>query len=358
MMDALQKKISVGHPGRSPRDSRITVIIITAFRVEWLTKCLRALVPQLKAGDEVLVVTGSALSEEYALINEFSLLRVIPSDRLCMPYQRNLGIVAARNDIVAFIDDDVVVGKAWRESVSELYSDPSVDAVVGREVLEGYEGHKSQAVPRLTRAGIRGSMQHYAGQDIREVRGGQGCNMSFRRSVIERIDGFDPNFIVKAYGEESDVFERIQAIGARVMFHPGMDVLHCPAQTREYGRGPFDLRGTYYVHRNFGYLYAKHFLFGSQYACHVACVTCGYFVRCAKRIMVITAHTAAAFVLSLAGTFWGTVEGIKWRLRGRRQKYGGIGSLVAAAKAQQVAQVGIGRLEDGEKHADTAHQFE
>jgi GT2 family glycosyltransferase len=337
--------------GAPPRDLgpgagglAITVIIITAFRVNSLKTCLGILAPQLKTGDEVLAVTGSGLPEEHALMQEFQVLRVIESDRLCMPYQRNLGILEAHNDILAFIDDDVQVGEKWRQSVSELYSDASVDAVVGREILEGYESEVRDDVPRLTWRGIRGSMQHYTGQTVCEVRGGQGCNMSFRRSVLERIDGFDPNYIVKAYGEESDVFERLHGIGARVLFHPGMDVLHCPAEAHEYGRGAFNLRGAYYLYRNYAYLYSKFFFFGPQYCFHVFGATWGYFIKSARRVVTVTVHTAAAFGLSIAGTISGTYEGIRWRLNGRKHKHGGLSSLAGMASTDVKPEV---------RHGDT-----
>jgi hypothetical protein len=51
-----------------------------------------------------------------------------------------------------------------------------------------------------------------------------GCNMAFRKSWLERIGGFDPQF--RTAGDDVDLCWRLQETGGRLGFHPGAVVWH------------------------------------------------------------------------------------------------------------------------------------
>ncbi|RMF03009.1 MAG: hypothetical protein D6768_06920, partial [Chloroflexi bacterium] len=92
----------------------------------------------------------------------------------------------------------------------------------------------------------------------------RGCNMSFRRSVLKQVGGFDPAFDAAAYSvfEEVDVCTRIRRAGFILIFEPQAAVHHLNAPRedglprRVDGRQrmyAYARNRTYFVLKNFGW---------------------------------------------------------------------------------------------------------
>ena len=293
----------------------ISVVIITARRADVLRGCIQALTSELVDGDEVLVVSGSnpcTEEKEYAL---HAIVRVIKSDRMCMPYQRNLGIRDARCQIVAFVDDDATVQTGWRNELLRLYEQPDVGSVVGKEILVGYEDIESDVPPGVLWRGMLNPLTHYTAKTVCDVKMGQGCNMSFSLDVLREVGMFDDNYIVKAYGEESDVFERVRRAGYRILYNPKAAVIHDPATPVEYGRSAFDRRSAFYQNRNNAYFMTKFYFLRLPFFMYLTwnLITFGW--SCLKRSLFITAHSFVALSYASAGKCVGVYEGLKWHIR-------------------------------------------
>src|SRR5262249_6573654 len=101
---------------------------------------------------------------------------------------RNTGIAAATREIVAFLDDDAVADPTWLDELCQPYQRAEI-AVVGGRVVPRWDDQRASWFPPEFDWVIGCT---YAGHpDEGAVRNVIGANMSFRRSVLERVGGFD-----------------------------------------------------------------------------------------------------------------------------------------------------------------------
>jgi glycosyltransferase involved in cell wall biosynthesis len=101
---------------------------------------------------------------------------------------RNRAVRVARGEILAFLDDDVVLHPGWLHALVAGFAEPEVGGVAGLVKPEG-PGYYDQERYRSPRAlshwsvqpGERGWYRSALSPDM-----GLGCNMSFRREFLER----------------------------------------------------------------------------------------------------------------------------------------------------------------------------
>jgi len=143
--------------------------------------------------------------------------------------KKNHGAAMARAPIVAFIDDDVIVAEDWARQVLDAFSDSEVGLASGPSLVPD----DVSLVARLTGNALGSLAAGYvAGRYSRKGQtrsikwsGIIGCNMAFRREVLERIGGFDPRFWP---GEEMIASAAVERAGHRIVFVPDMWLLHYP----------------------------------------------------------------------------------------------------------------------------------
>jgi glycosyltransferase involved in cell wall biosynthesis len=129
---------------------------------------------------------------------------------------RNSGVHAASGSVVAFLDDDAVADPEWLARLGAEYSDPSV-AGVGGGILPMWPGVRPRWFPDefdwVVGCTYRGLPTGRA-----PVRNLIGCNMSFRRELLEELGGFR-----LGYGcDETELCIRLR------QRHPDLTVLYLP----------------------------------------------------------------------------------------------------------------------------------
>jgi GT2 family glycosyltransferase len=102
---------------------------------------------------------------------------------------RNTAMTVSRGDVIAFLDDDARAEPAWLGRLVRHYADPNVIGVGGRAVPV-WDRRQPRWFPTEFLWVVGCS---YTGQPSRvaPVRNMIGCNMSFRRDALRRIDGFN-----------------------------------------------------------------------------------------------------------------------------------------------------------------------
>lgn len=126
---------------------------------------------------------------------------------------RNAGIGAASGEIVAFTDSDCRVEPGWLGSLVATFRDMGVGAV---------SGEVEDVAPRTYAERVYRGTCH-VGVGKLQARGLVGCNMAFRRELLER-HRFDEAL---EYGcDEDDVAWRLESEGWRIAYAAGARVWH------------------------------------------------------------------------------------------------------------------------------------
>lgn len=101
---------------------------------------------------------------------------------------RNTGIAAASGSVVAFLDDDATACPRWLDLLVERYADPAV-AGVGGAIAPAWEQARPAWFPSEFDWVVGCS---YRGMPTtpEEVRNLLGCNMSFRRELLDALGRF------------------------------------------------------------------------------------------------------------------------------------------------------------------------
>ena len=146
----------------------------------------------------------------------------------------NRGLAAAKGDILVIVDDDVVVDSQLLFKHMEAYEGGGFDAIQGR-ILPGVDPDGNHA----DRSRLREYNIPYIdyGEDIHEIRGLTGTNMSFTRQVFDKVGFFDSRLGPGAAGfsEDTEYSIRIRRAGFKIGYTPGAIVYH-ELNPNRYGR--------------------------------------------------------------------------------------------------------------------------
>jgi glycosyltransferase involved in cell wall biosynthesis len=208
--DLLSKK----HKGRFMGE-RVSVVVSTYSKdnLGQVLDCLASLRKQSLQAHEILLV----LDPVPEVLGHFkenvdSDIRIVESDGFGLSRARNSGIRNSDGEIVAFIDDDAVAHRDWLKKIVEDYSDPSVVGV-GGSVHPLWSKNEPEWFPEEL-SWVIGCTYGWFPKSKGIIRNPIGCNMSFRRSALEKAGCFRSSlgrfgkFLLS--GEESDVSLRIK----------------------------------------------------------------------------------------------------------------------------------------------------
>jgi len=227
----------------------ISLIINTTDRAQPLQTLLRGLDLQSYPDFEVIVVVGPTRDNTLEILQPYqNRTRVLQCSAANLSQSRNIGLLAARGDIVAFLDDDCVPSRNWLAQLAELFKDPQLDATGGKV----YMVHPSKPVIQH-RIGIVSSLAEQV--DIRDswldslVPSGEGrqwtgrmmgTNMAFRRIALLDIGGFD-EFFEWLY-DDTDIAIRLDSAGKVIRPVKEAVVYHIPASSRNRVAHSFNAR--------------------------------------------------------------------------------------------------------------------
>jgi len=183
---------------------------------------------------EIIVVDQSLeeLPEILAAVETRPEIRYFRISEIGLPNARNFGISKARGEIILFCDDDVIPSAGLVAAHLKNYRDQGIGGIAGRVLPKN-----GRTISKAN--GPVGRISQWTGNQVdrfdstirAEVDHAQGCNMSFRRKVLEKIGGFDTRFGGSAFLEETDVCLRVKRAGYRIIFDPEAELIHLKEQS-------------------------------------------------------------------------------------------------------------------------------
>ncbi len=216
-----------------------SIIVNTIDRAKSLTALLRALEHQSYAHFELIVVVGPTKDNTLEVLAEYDgRLQTLRCPTANLSQSRNIGLLAARGDIVAYIDDDAVPSRHWLAQLNRLFADPNLAGTGGKvyritpdmPVIQHRIGIASGLAEQID---VRAS---WVDAIVPDGNGYQwhgrmmGTNMAYRRRDLLEVGGFD-EFYQWVY-DDNDIALRL--VNAGKIVHPVTEtvVYHAPASSR------------------------------------------------------------------------------------------------------------------------------
>jgi GT2 family glycosyltransferase len=236
---------------------QLSVVIVTYNRCKDLSECLNSLLRLAEPPSEIIVVDSSSTDGTHELAKNYP-LKLININERSMVKARNIGFRHAKNEIVAYLDDDVVVGENWLKYILEPYRDKCVGGVVGRvipyddsEVV--YLPTRHYAIGKVFNNGLILGNFDIPTRDPIEVDTLIGCNMAFRRELLLKTGGFDENFRGSCFRDDTDISLRLKRLNYKLIYHPKAIVRH------KFKGKTVNNKWFYWTMYNHTYFYIKNF---------------------------------------------------------------------------------------------------
>jgi glycosyltransferase involved in cell wall biosynthesis len=208
----------------------ISVVITTYNRADMLGTALQALLRQKGEGlrYEIVVVDNNSSDNTRATVENFiasgrANLRYVFEPKQGISHGRNAGIAAARGEIIAFTDDDVVTAENWLTTIRQAFAAHPSAGYIGGKILP----HWTEPPPSWL------TVHHWwplalldAGDEPFAVNAANAlclptANAAFRRNVFSKVGPYLPEFSGR---EDHEMYLRLWQAGIEGMYVPELVV--------------------------------------------------------------------------------------------------------------------------------------
>jgi len=182
-------------------DTPLLSIVITAYTTERLND-IRELLQSIKNQTYLPIETIFVVEQSKELlekVNSFAIEYAVPNFKVLLndgepglSAARNVGIKESRGDIIAFVDDDVLLFPDWAEKMVNAYSNNSIIGVTG-PAFPLWETESMSWFPQEF-YWIISCTAWDTETRVKEVRNAWGMNMSFKREAFEKAGFFKNDF--------------------------------------------------------------------------------------------------------------------------------------------------------------------
>ncbi len=196
---------------------RVSVVVCTYNGARIIQDCLEGLMELDYPNFEVLIVNDGSTDETAQIVAQYP-FRLINTTNHGLSSARNTGMEAATGEIIAYTDDDARPDPQWLRYLAWTFITEDFAGVGGPNIAPPGDGWLADCV-----ANAPGGPVHVLLSD-REAEHIPGCNMAFRREVLQVVGGCDHRY--RTAGDDVDLCWRVQQQGGKLGFSPAAMVWH------------------------------------------------------------------------------------------------------------------------------------
>ena len=223
-------------PPRPPKMPMVSVVICAYDAQRTMRDCLESLRRLDYPNFEVVIVDDGSRDRTADISMDFPEFRLIRQPNKGLSVARNVGMQAARGEIIAYTDSDCVVDPHWLTLMIRSMTENNFDGCGG----PNYAPHEDGWIEASCAASPGAPCHVLVAEDRAEHLA--GCNMLFSKAALAKIGGFDPQFT--SAGDDVDICWRMLDAGFKLGFSPAAFVWHFRRNTvkayygqqRGYGR--------------------------------------------------------------------------------------------------------------------------
>ena len=223
----------------------ISIIICTYNR----EKYIRPLLESIAKNDypttdyEIVLVDNNCTDNTHGVCEQFAAAhKEVAFCYVIEPEQglsaaRNKGIKEAKGDIIIYVDDDALVDSDYIRQYAEHFATYPETMAAGGPIEPLYETKEPSWMSPYTKALLTAWMNY--GTQVREYPNGRypgGGNAAYRKEVFEKVGLFNTELGRKGNlllaSEEKDIFDKMKALGMKVLYLPTPVLHHCIPQTK------------------------------------------------------------------------------------------------------------------------------
>jgi len=221
---------------------QISVITPTHNRCEYLRNTIISLQEQNFPKDEyeIVVVDNNSTDDTPEVVEECDRngkkeVVYVREQEIGLHNARHAGAKAAKGEILAYVDDDVICDSNWLSELVKPYADSKVGCVGGK-ILPKWEAEPPEWV-KLYPSYL--SLLDL-GDEVKELKTPKiyGCNLSIRRALLFEVGGFNPD----AFGDkkliwyrgdgETGLLRKVLVTGRKMVHTPYAVVWHVIPENR------------------------------------------------------------------------------------------------------------------------------
>ena len=237
----------------------LTIVISTRDRPHYLARCLdsiRKMMTQshsINSFIEILIIDNAPSDNRTRdVVSSFSEVRYVCEPMPGVNSARNRALKEARGQLLAYLDDDVVVDPMWLSGLVEAWSENPTAAAFTGQVLP-YELVSNAQVIFEKRGGFRQGfkkkcysqkLEGHSWSPLKTWTFGVSANMAIQKDILQKLGGFDtvlgPGTLPEG-GDDLDIFYRVIRAGYSLQYSPDYLVFH------QHRRQKKDLRHQYWT---------------------------------------------------------------------------------------------------------------
>jgi len=259
--------------------------------------------------NEIIVVdNGSKDGTAFYVRNRYPNVTIIEySEKLRSDFARLRGAIQASCDLVAFLEDDILVPNDWLGRMLSVFEDDHVG--IAGSIIQNDDGSTWEPVVKTTCFGDKVWRISSCSDGWAEIRYANESGTIMRKTLLD-VGLIDPGLIGDAWGESISLYTRIRRRGIKAICVP-ITLLHFPTtpggNKERYQKGRLSYYYSLYTNKTYVYL---------KYQATSALIIPAYLLYRFGFLVVVSLIQKTPKVLSQG--YRGTILGLRLYLTNRR----------------------------------------